>query len=153
VAAGESRRLARRSGGKAGGDGRAARRAPSRRMKAMVFHSAPSSIRVGHPPAGGCGDGRRALASNPPAGIAGVKGEEVLLSLRVIAAEVFPHLAPVSLAPGVHPPWRQRNRPQDTENPAHCYSLLLLNLGVNRLADRVGQPHACGRGAAGRLRE
>ena len=60
--------------------------------------------------------------------IAGVKGEEVLLSLRVIAAEVSPHLTP-----GVHP-WCQRNGFQYIQNPAHRYSLHLPNLGVNRLA-------------------
>ena len=43
----------------------------------------------------------------------------MLLTVRVIAAEVFPHLAHVSLAPCVDPPWRQRNCPQDPQNPAH----------------------------------
>jgi len=54
--------------------------------------------------------------------------------LHVIPAEVLSHLAPISLAAGVHPPWRQRDRPQDTQHPAQRYSLLLLGLGVNRLA-------------------
>jgi hypothetical protein len=58
----------------------------------------------------------------------------VLLTVRVIAAEVFPHFAPVSPPPCAHPPRCQRNRPQDTQNPAHGYSLLLRNLAVNRLA-------------------
>ena len=63
----------------------------------------------------------------------GRKSEEVLLSRRVISAKVFSHLAPTSLAARVHPPWCQRNRPQDTQNPAHGYSLRLPDLGVNRL--------------------
>ena len=54
-----------------------------------------------------------------------------LLSLRVISAEVFSHLVPISLAASVHPPGRERNRPQDTQNPAHRYSLLRRDLGVN----------------------
>jgi hypothetical protein len=58
----------------------------------------------------------------------------MLLTVRVIAAEVFPHLVLVSLAPGEHPPWCQRNCRQETQNPAHRYSLLLRGLGVNRPA-------------------
>jgi len=39
-------------------------------------------------------------------------------AVRVIAAEVFDHLAPV-LPPGARPARGQRNRPQDMQNPAH----------------------------------
>ena len=70
---------------------------------------------------------------------------------------MFSHLAPISLAAGVHPPWRQRNRPQDTQNPAHRYSLLLRDLGVNRLAvphvprDLHGDPRRAGVASLERL--
>ena len=55
-----------------------------------------------------------------------------LLSVRVIAAEVCQHLSTVPPPSGMHPPRRQRNCPQDTQNPAHRYSLLLRDLGLLR---------------------
>ena len=54
-----------------------------------------------------------------------------LLTVRIIAAEVFPHLAPALPPPGAPPPWCQRDRPQHTQNPAHQFSLLLWDSGVN----------------------
>jgi hypothetical protein len=54
-----------------------------------------------------------------------------LLTVRVIAAEVFPHFAPALPLPGARPPRCQRNHPQDTQNPAHRSSLLLRKSGVN----------------------
>jgi len=60
----------------------------------------------------------------------------LLLSVCIIAAEVFPHRMLASPPPGAHPAGCQRNCPQDTQNPAHRYSLLLRNSGVNRPAYR-----------------
>jgi hypothetical protein len=74
---------------------------------------------------------RRRSQRRTTGGAARGKNEEVLLSLRVISAEVFSHLVPISLAARVHPPGRERNRPQDTQNPAHRYSLLRQHVGVN----------------------
>jgi hypothetical protein len=78
------------------------------------------------------GDGCR--TAREYAGAVGMVTLPVLLTVRVIAAEVFPHFAPVSPPAGAHPPRCQRNRRQDTQNPAHRYSLLLRNLAVNCLA-------------------
>jgi hypothetical protein len=66
-----------------------------------------------------------------------IERQAVLLNVRVITAEVFTHLALVTLAPGVHPPWRQRNRPQDTENRAHGYSLCLGDFGCQARAPHM----------------
>ena len=61
-----------------------------------------------------------------------------LLTVRVIAAEVFPHLAPALPLPGARPPRCQWNHPQDTQNPAHRYTLLLRMSGVNYPTMRTG---------------
>jgi hypothetical protein len=61
-----------------------------------------------------------------------------LLPVRVITAEVFPHLAPALPLPGARPPRCQRNHPQDTQNPAHRYTLLLRMSGVNYPTMRTG---------------
>jgi len=64
----------------------------------------------------------------------------VLLFLRVIAAEVFPHLAAESPPPGAHPAGCQRNCPQDTQNPAHdivCSRGTRVSIGL-RTGPRTG---------------
>jgi hypothetical protein len=61
-----------------------------------------------------------------------------LLTVRVVAAEVFPHLAPALPPSGARPPRCQRNRLQDTQNPAHRYSLLPRTSGVNYPTTRTG---------------
>jgi len=103
---------------------------PSERLKGVdkwpsARHASPSARR--RPRRRTTGSGRR----NWRTALGCATSEKVLLSRRVIAAEVFSHLAPISLAAGVHPPGRQRNRPQDTQNPAHRYSLLRQHVGVN----------------------
>jgi len=67
-----------------------------------------------------------------------------LLTVRVIAAEVFPHLAPALPSPGACPARRQRNRPQDTQNPAHdtvcsCGSWVSIALRTTRTTRQAGR--------------
>jgi hypothetical protein len=52
------------------------------------------------------------------AGLCAASGSRMLLNVPVIAAEVFPHLAPVSLVAGLPPLWRQRDHPLHGYNPA-----------------------------------
>ena len=102
------------------------RRYSSARRRACLPHAPPSRRNAYSAPSRSWQQRYHAHFSSPP----------ILLSVRVVAAEVFPHLAAESPPPGAHPAGCQRNCPQDTQNPAHRYSLLLRNSGVNRPAYR-----------------
>src|ERR1035441_8695037 len=69
-----------------------------------------------------------------------------LLTVRVIAIEMCPRLAPVLPPPRTRPPRCSGNRPQDTQNKPHRYSLLQRNSGVNHPTTRIrGRPTPCRR--------